>query len=283
MGKRLTFEEVKSYIEKEGCKLLSEEYINSNVKLSIKCKCGEIYSVSFHAFKSSNQKQCPKCGRESGNRIKSKNSSFNYEDVKKYIEENNCKLLTKEYKNNVQHLLIQCKCGNTFERTFKEFKRKHKCCPKCSVAKRGVESRKRVKVHCSQCGKEIEKTPSIIKGMNFCNMDCYAEWRSENFKGENNPFYNPNLTSEERELGRNIAGYSEFIKGVFKRDGYKCQRCGSNKNLNAHHLNSYHWYKEGRTDVNNGVTLCSDCHKLFHGIYTRYNNTKEQYEEWISK
>ena len=63
-----------------------------------------------------------------------------------------------------------------------------------------------------------------------------------------------------------------------------CQKCGKRQgDINAHHLNGYHWYKEGRTDVNNGVTLCSCCHKEFHEIYNNRNNTKEQYEEWISK
>ena len=78
-----------------------------------------------------------------------------FEQVKSYVEENGCELLSKEYQNNHQTLLFKCSCGNTFERTFKDFKKKKKCCPECSLVKRGLETRKREIVKCTQCGKEI--------------------------------------------------------------------------------------------------------------------------------
>ena len=92
-------------------------------------------------------------------------------------------------------------------------------------------------------------------------------------------------SDEEREKGRNIEGIQEWRKGVYKRDNYTCQKCGDNKggNLVAHHLDGYHWDKEHRTDINNGATLCVCCHKSFHKTYGNHDNTKEQYEEWISK
>ena len=48
-----------------------------------------------------------------------------------------------------------------------------------------------------------------------------------------------------------------------------------------HHLDSYNWCKEKRVDDTNGITLCENCHKNFHNIYGRGDNTKEQFEEWI--
>lgn len=63
-----------------------------------------------------------------------------------------------------------------------------------------------------------------------------------------------------------------------------CQCCkGTSKNLNAHHLNGYHWFVEGRFNVENGITLCEDCHKQFHKLYGMRNNTKEQFEEFKIK
>ena len=53
MPKRLTYQEVKSFIEGEkgnGCKLISTEYVNSHSKLKIKCSCGNIFEVRFCDF-----------------------------------------------------------------------------------------------------------------------------------------------------------------------------------------------------------------------------------------
>ena len=117
-----------------------------------------------------------------------------------------------------------------------------------------------------------------------------GKWSGENnpmygkgykIKGENNPRYNPNLTQEERELRRNIDGYVEWRNEVFKRDNWTCQCCGAKGDINAHHINSYNWDKEHRVDIDNGVTLCEDCHREFHKLYGYGYNTKEQYEEFI--
>jgi len=81
--------------------------------------------------------------------------------------------------------------------------------------------------------------------------------------------------------GRDSAEYKTFAKQVFQRDKYKCVICGSTKQLNAHHLNAWHWYPQGRFDPNNAVTLCghsTGCHKLFHKMFGNYQNTKYQFD-----
>ena len=48
-------------------------------------------------------------------------SRLNYEYVKKFIEENSkgdCKLLSEKYINNSSPLILQCKCGNIFEKKY---------------------------------------------------------------------------------------------------------------------------------------------------------------------
>jgi len=100
-------------------------------------------------------------------------------------------------------------------------------------------------------------------------------------KGENHPNYN---IFSDRYNRRDSNEYKIFAKQVFKRDNYKCIICGSNKKLNAHHLNAWHWYPQGRFDPNNAVTLCGNkngCHMTFHKIYGKHLNTKEQFEKFI--
>lgn len=60
----------------------------------------------------------------------------------------------------------------------------------------------------------------------------------------------------------------EWRRQVFARDNYTCQKCnsrsqkGCNVYLEAHHIKSWAKYPELRYDLNNGLTLCKDCHKL---------------------
>lgn len=49
----------------------------------------------------------------------------------------------------------------------------------------------------------------------------------------------------------------------------KCTQCGSTHELHAHHIKSYKDYPELRFDVNNGVTLCGNCHRKWHKEHGR--------------
>ena len=102
---------------------------------------------------------------------------------------------------------------------------------------------------------------------------------------ENHPNWNPNLTDEERKIGRNYPEYKEFVKRVLIRDNYTCYRCGSHdhNNVAVHHLDGYDWCVEKRTDDTNAVCLCKECHSNFHANYGVGSNTKEQFEEWMGK
>ena len=141
-----------------------------------------------------------------------------------------------------------------------------------------------VKVKCDHCGCEYDiKYCTYSKynrdGKIYCRLCALHLFNS----GENNNRWNPNKTDEERETQREYPEYILFSKKVKARDNYLCQVCknAEHKNLEVHHLDGYDWCKEKRTDVTNGITLCENCHKNFHAIYGKGNNTKDQFEEWI--
>ena len=98
--------------------------------------------------------------------------------------------------------------------------------------------------------------------------------------GPLHPNWNSELTEEDRLRDRPQAARSWSLS-VYKKDGYKCILCGSNKILNAHHLDGWNWCKEKRYDLENGVTLCEKCHISFHSQYGRGDNTHEQFQEFL--
>lgn len=94
--------------------------------------------------------------------------------------------------------------------------------------------------------------------------------------------YKNKISENREESSRSYADYNEFVSEVLFRDDYTCQHCKiRGGRLNVHHLNGYHWDVENRTNPDNGITLCDDCHKKFHNRYGRGKNTKEQFDEFI--
>lgn len=64
---------------------------------------------------------------------------------------------------------------------------------------------------------------------------------------------------------RKTTEYKTWREKVFERDNYTCQSCGQiGGELNAHHIKPFAQYEALRYDINNGVTLCKECHKEIH-------------------
>src|ERR1035437_7112491 len=80
--------------------------------------------------------------------------------------------------------------------------------------------------------------------------------------GKNNPLWNGG-NSRGYKTGYYSTEYKNWRKLVFERDSYTCQVCRIvGVYLTAHHIKSFAHYPELRFEINNGVTLCEDCHKL---------------------
>jgi 5-methylcytosine-specific restriction endonuclease McrA len=56
--------------------------------------------------------------------------------------------------------------------------------------------------------------------------------------------------------------YEELRERVLRRDGWRCQFCGSRTNLEVHHqeFRSH----SGEDSIDNLITLCSGCHSSLH-------------------
>lgn len=81
-----------------------------------------------------------------------------------------------------------------------------------------------------------------------------------NFRGENHPNWK---NGKENLRIRGRLEYKQWRNSVFERDDWTCQECNKRggQELNAHHVKSFAKHPELRFVVNNGQTLCIDCHK----------------------
>lgn len=92
--------------------------------------------------------------------------------------------------------------------------------------------------------------------------------------GALNPNWKGGVTSENLR-GRSNFEFREWKTAVFKKAGFKCERCGVQQGhiceccgtrvlLHAHHIKPFAGHPELRYDVNNGTALCPKCHRKEH-------------------
>jgi 5-methylcytosine-specific restriction endonuclease McrA len=60
--------------------------------------------------------------------------------------------------------------------------------------------------------------------------------------------------------------YRELRRKVLKRDGWRCQYCGSMQNLQVHHRQFRN--QLGADEEDNLITLCKGCHVTIRGLST---------------
>jgi len=84
---------------------------------------------------------------------------------------------------------------------------------------------------------------------------------SERFKGEKSSLWRGGVSNENHKIRQSFE-YKLWRTAVFMRDDYTCKICGKRGvYIQADHIIPFALDKNKRLDVNNGRTLCLDCHK----------------------
>lgn len=180
-----------------------------------------------------------------------------------------------------------CVCGKEIKTTECELKKRpQKVCSKECKSKliSNLKKKDKVELQCPMCKKYFEVHSYRLNNQVVicCSRSCATKYQERD--KTKHPRYNENISDEERIDRRILKENVLWRNEVMKRDKYTCQVCKQyGGKLEAHHLNSYHWDKEHRLDLNNGITLCQRCHKDFHKKYTKHNNTKEQFIEYVNQ
>lgn len=86
--------------------------------------------------------------------------------------------------------------------------------------------------------------------------------------GTNNYGWKGGITPINEKIRKSLE-YKQWRKSVFERDNYRCVGCGKKRGedgvkvlvLNADHILPFFEFPRLRFDINNGRTLCVDCHR----------------------
>ena len=128
----------------------------------------------------------------------------------------------------------------------------------------------RVILKCKQCRKEFEVKNYRKDEAMFCSRECAYKYRDSN------------LSTENEKIRRN-KDYKIWRELVFERDNWTCQKCLERGfELNAHHIENFSDNKDLRFNIDNGITLCRECHYKFHKIYGFNNNNDLQLRKFLT-
>ncbi len=97
-------------------------------------------------------------------------------------------------------------------------------------------------------------------------------------RGEKHYNWKGGVVSEADRLRRTKEGKAWKL-AVKLRDGYKCVQCGSKEQLQIDHIKPFSTHPELRVAIDNGRTLCFECHKLTdsYGGKQTYKNRQINY------
>lgn len=296
--KKKTIDEVRNILKDEfGYYLIDDVYNNNHSKMNLIDDEGYKYYTALSNL--SDKRRARKFD---------KSNQYTIENIKKWmtINANGYELLSCEYNGNKEKLSFKCPQGHVFNMAWTYFQQGRRC-PSCakryndhesfvslinnmhgneySVLGHYVNSNTKILMRHNVCGTEFEALPKHLADGHGCpNRFCC------HVRGENHYRWNPNLTDEDRKNNESRLtqyGCKQWRVGVFAKDNSRCVVCGCKRSKNTkivpHHLDSWDKHVDKRFDVDNGVTLCEFHHKEFHNIYGYGDNTKQQFEEYLSE
>ena len=133
---------------------------------------------------------------------------------------------------------------------------------------------------------DYERKISNSNTYHFLCPECEAENHVYPV-GEDAPGWKGDVCKESVRIRRSTQ-YLKWRSDIFNKDNYTCQCCGKySGKLQAHHIHSFSEHKEERFDLDNGITMCFDCHDStvfgsLHNLYGVHDLSQEQLEEYIN-
>lgn len=278
--------------EDAGCPTLETEYKPAKSRWRYICDCGEVKEILPHDFKRG--RRCRECGL-----IKLCESiRMNREAVEKLFEDTEDTLI--EYWLQDSRTIVKYLCINGHEMIQKAYSYAagHRC-SKCATEL----AKKRYRLSLEEVKDIFTSQDCELLEEKYINYDSKLRYRCtcgnisysyigairkgikcgcQRLRGEDSPNWNEDLTEEQRLLARNYPEYRDWVQLVYRRDDYTCQKCRKRGGrLNAHHIKGYADYPELRTDVDNGITLCEECHQIFHKSFGYTKFTAEDLIEFM--
>lgn len=102
-------------------------------------------------------------------------------------------------------------------------------------------------------------------------------------KGEKSHFWKGGVCPKNLRIRKSL-NFCLWRESVFVRDNWTCQKCMVKGGIiHPHHIQNFAQYPELRFALDNGITLCKNCHRSFHKRYGIKNNNKKQMKGFLNE
>ena len=272
MGKKLTYEYVKSKFDAEGYTLLSNSYSNNSTKLNYKCPNGHTHSITWQHWVGGNR--CPYCSGKVKPTI---------EYIKDQFEKEGYTLCSDVYVNRSIKLKCICPNGHKHAISWGKWLLGRRCIYCCRPVKLGMDfikksfkdagytllSDKYEDAHAKlKCACPYGHVTLISWNMWKSGSRCSTCWGIKRV-GEGSPNW---------QGGKSFEPYcpiwkdQEYKSDIRERDGNRCLNpyCYGNDNvLSIHHID----YDKKNCHPSNLITVCRSCN-------SRANTNRTWHKSW---
>lgn len=257
---RTSFDEIINKINQNDCEYIAGEYVNNKSKLTLKCKCGNIFTKDMaHFF--NGQNRCPECGKNLSSQYKIKYDENYVQDI---ISKNGY-ILKDKYINAYTPFKVMCKNGHEFNMVFSHYLNNHSGCKQCA------NRRLNGKGHWNYKGGESEVLDYFRKNIN--------QWKFDVFKRNNFKCF---LTGSDNDcVVHHLKSFNLIISESCQELNIKLER--KIKDYDAETFEKLKNKVFSKHTINEGIVLQRKVHNKFHSIYGLGNNTNEQFEDFVSK
>ena len=125
--------------------------------------------------------------------------------------------------------------------------------------------------NCSQCGKEISySNKGNLNKANRRNANCRPCSKKGKAQSEEHRRKMSIAKGGNGTLNQKWPGMRAWANRVKERDEYVCQHCNHDfypHECDAHHIMPKAKFPQYAYDLNNGITLCKECHIYEHKHY----------------
>lgn len=243
----------------EGCVVLSTEndYIKTTSKIEYICPLGHLAKTSANDLQQGTR--CVKCRNLSmGNYLK-----LGIEEVKSMFENESYEIISdiNNYKNVSTRFTVKCPSNHEYETSVSNFRSGYRC---------------RTCKYINNTGENNYNWQGGTKILRESLRQYVIPWKKESIKNCN---YKCILTEDSNFEVHHIINFNEILNMFFELHNIEIKKTlyeydDEIENFITSEFPKYH------DKFGLGVCLNVELHKLFHSIYSKYDNTPEQFEEF---